>query len=313
MSQTCPNCGFVNRATNRFCSNCGVTLVSAPTAGDAAPTATPASDTQPVTYKVQTWDAPDAVIETPAVVPPEADVPSPPAFLPYGGYTPPAAKSPVAPSPVSPARSEGGMYAPYSTDAARKLETQKSQRSWLVPSVAAAGLLLVVLLVVGGILWLAPKNAVSTKSTDGSSSQSVPTGANDEETIKNVIKQSNDEQILAWRTLDTEVLKGTRTGQVLSENIQAVQELQSKKMFAIPVNKSLEFGEVKVDGDKATAKTVEVWTVTFYAKDDGKVVLATGPDTLQETYYLVKQDGKWLVSSLDILKVDTGTPTGNDS
>ena len=53
-----------------------------------------------------------------------------------------------------------------------------------------------------------------------------------------------------------------------------------------------------------------MWTVTFYTKSDGKIVLATGPDTLQETYYLVKQDGKWLVNSLDIQKENVpGTPS----
>jgi len=204
------------------------------------------------------------------------------------------------------------MYAPYSADAARKLEAQKPQRNWLVPSVIGAGVLLLVLLLLGGVLLLAPKNN-GTANSAGTNPQAVPQGATDEETIKNVIKQSNDEQITAWRNLDTEVLKGTRTGQVLDENIQAVQELQSKNMYAVPVNKSLEYGEIKVDGDKATAKTVEVWTVTFYSKSDDKVILATGPDTLEETYYLVKQNGKWLVNSLDIVKRDPGTPTGHDS
>ena len=203
------------------------------------------------------------------------------------------------------------MYAPYSADAARKLETQKPQRSWLVPSVIGAGVLLLVLLLLGGVLLFAPKNG-STNSA-GTGPQSAPQGATEEETIKNVIKQSNDEQITAWRNLDPEVLKGTRTGQVLDENIQAVQELQSKNMYAIPVNKSLDFGDIKVEGDNATAKTVEVWTVTFYSKSDDKVILATGPDTLEETYYLVKQDGKWLVKSLDIKKRDPGTPSGNES
>jgi hypothetical protein len=204
------------------------------------------------------------------------------------------------------------MYAPYSADVARKLETQKRQQPWLVPSVAAAGLLLLVLVVVGGILLFGPKNgsgnSASTTTPGNTNTQDVPAGTSDEEIIKSVIKQSNDEQIKAWQTLDIEVLKGTRTGQVLDENIQAVQDLKSKNMYAIPENKSLEFGEIKVDGDKATAKTVEVWTVTFYSKGDNKVVLATGPDTLRETYYFVKQEGKWMVSSLDIQQDGRSTP-----
>jgi hypothetical protein len=216
----------------------------------------------------------------------------------------------VAPPSGVPGRAEGGTYAPYSADVARKLEAQKPARSWLVPSVAAAAILLLLLLAVGAFLLLQPKNGNTAGNSVTTSGQNVPAGASDEDTIKAVIKQSNDEQITAWRTLDTEVLKGTRTGQVLTENIQAVQELQNKGMYAIPENKSLVYGEIKVNGDTATAKTVEVWTVTFYTKSDGKVVLATGPDTLQETYYLVKQNGKWLVNSLDIQKQNApGTPS----
>jgi hypothetical protein len=200
---------------------------------------------------------------------------------------------------------------------ARKLEAQKSQRSWLLPSVGAAALLLLVLILVGGYLLLQPKtgssgSSGSANSGTGNGQTATSASGSDEDTIKNVIKQSNDEQITAWRNLDTEVLKGTRTGQVLQDNVQAVQDLKNSNMYAIPVNKSIQFGEINVTGDTATAKTVEVWTVTFYSKDGNKVVNSTGPDTLYETYHLVKQDGKWLVSTLDIVQNPTpgapGTP-----
>ena len=212
-----------------------------------------------MTYVVRTWDAPEPAIAppVPSATEPGAAIPPPPAFVPYGGY---ASTSPgtaygtgagatVASSPVTAGRAEGGTYAPYSADAARKLETQKPARSWLIPSVAAAGLLLILLLAVGAFLLFQPKGGTTASNSTGTSGQSVPAGATDEDTIKAVIKQSNDEQITAWRTLDTEVLKGTRTGQVLTENIQAVQELQNKGMYAIPENKSLVYGEIKVTGD----------------------------------------------------------------
>lgn len=319
MSQTCPNCGFENRATNRFCSNCGDSLVP-PVPGSPEPGAgAPAAGTEPVTYKVQTWDA----SEQPAEPAEEEKVVAPPrpTFLPYGAFSsatpgsqtggygmstgaPTAPVTSVAPPPVSPSGTGGGTYAPYSPEVARKLEAQKPERSWLLPSVGAAAILLLVLIAVGGYLLLAPKNGSgSTDSSSATSGQSAPPASgSDADTIKNVIKQSNDEQITAWRNLDTDVLKGTRTGQVLQDNIQAVQDLKNSNMYAVPVNKSLQFGEINVNGDTATAKTVEVWTVTFYSKDGNKVVNSTGPDTLYETYHLVKQDGKWLVSTLDIVQ-----------
>jgi len=218
----------------------------------------------------------------------------------------------VSPPPVTPGGTGGGTYAPYSPEVARKLEAQKPERSWLLPSVGAAAILLLVLIAVGGYLLLAPKNSgSSTDNSSASGGQSAPPASgSDADTIKNVIKQSNDEQITAWRNLDTDVLKGTRTGQVLQDNIQAVQDLKNSNMYAVPLNKSLQFGEINVNGDTATAKTVEVWTVTFYSKDGNKVVNSTGPDTLYETYHLVKQDGKWLVSTLDIVQNPApGTPS----
>ncbi len=329
MSQTCSNCGFVNKATNRFCSNCGVTLVPAPGSDDTAQTASdastasassPAGTTEPVTYLVQTWDAPEpASVAAPAeeekvVAPPR------PTFVPYGSYSSTPSPSiasaystgasaiPVAPPPVSPGQGDGGMYAPYSPEAARRLEVQKPQRSWLLPSVGAAALLLLVLIVVGGFLLLSPGNNPTGPSTSAGNGQNAPAGSgSDQDTIKTVIKQSNDEQIAAWRNLDTSALGNTRTGQVLQDNIQAVQDLKNSGLYAIPVNKSLQYGAISVDGNTATAKTVEVWSVTFYSKGDNKVVNSTGPDTLYETYHLVKQNGKWLVSTLDI--VQNSTPT----
>lgn len=331
MSQTCPNCGSLNRATNRFCSNCGTPLV--PAAGNLAetPQTAPAGQGEPVTYVVQTWDAP-ASHEEPADE--EKVVASPrPTFLPYGGFLPTAstgqnsqgtgysgeptvAIAPAAPPPVTPDRSEGGAYSPYSPEVARRLETRKSNRSWLLPSVGAAAVLLAVLVLVGGYLLFSQNSGSSATDNHSAAGGSAATSdsGNDTDNIKKVIKQSNDEQITAWRNLDTEVLKGTRTGQVLQDNIQAVQELRDHGMYAIPVNKSLQFGEITVSGNTATAKTVEVWTVTFYSKNDNKVVNSTGPDTLYETYHLVKQDGKWFVSSLDIVPNSApATPGANNT
>src|ERR1700712_5244442 len=94
-SQTCPNCGWLNRASNRFCSNCGASMVpptSEPTTGESAESLAPRATTdaaasstdttanaatasafipsgsgagssstdptQPVTYVVQRWNSP---------------------------------------------------------------------------------------------------------------------------------------------------------------------------------------------------------------------------------------------------------------
>ena len=221
-----------------------------------------------------------------------------------------------------PQRGEGGTYVPYTPEVTKHLEGKTSARPWLIPSVIVGVVLLLIVGSVGGFLVLNGQKAgiplVTASPTDGptgqlstcaellSKSKSGGTVTDNEDGLKALICQSNNEQIQAWRELDTEVLKGTRTGQALSENIQAVQDLQNKEMYAVPDNKSIEFGEVVMNGDTATAKTVEVWTVIFYSKSDNRKVLSQGPDTLREVYHFVKVDGKWLINSVDIV---TGSPS----
>ena len=89
-----------------------------------------------------------------------------------------------------------------------------------------------------------------------------------------------------------------------------VQQLKLNGMYAIPVNVDLKFRKVKVTGDTATVQTKEVWTVTFYRESDNKKIESRGPDTLTETYYLVKQqDGKWLINKLTFDSENGVTPT----
>lgn len=122
----------------------------------------------------------------------------------------------------------------------------------------------------------------------------------EEEQLRETIRVSNDEQIKAWRDLDTEVLKGTRLGDVLKENIDMVEMLRQNNMYAVPVIQRLDFVDIKVNGDTATVRTIETWTVTFYNKDTKDVVQKNGPDTLHETYHMIKQNGKWMVRELEI-------------
>jgi hypothetical protein len=208
-------------------------------------------------------------------------------------------------------RGEGGTYLNYAPDVVRTLEEKRPERSWLIPAVVGLSVVLLALVVVAGYLWLSGRDNPGTAGTQPQLGQQQPSGSSEEEIIKQVIRQSNEEQIQAWRELNTEVLNGTRTGQVLQENIDAVEQLRSRGMYAVPVNHRLDFGKITINGDKATAETIEEWTVTFYQKSDDKVIDKDGPRTLAEVYYLVKQDGKWLIAQLDIRNVPEPTP-GSD-
>src|SRR5438270_11786415 len=111
MSQNCPNCGTLNSAAHRFCSNCGTRLSSPEDTTSAAPSGATDSSTaamlpfnspgqtqEPVTFAVQRWDS-DAASEPPPIASPQPPQPAPKA---YQLYTPGAS-----------ARREGFTYAPY--------------------------------------------------------------------------------------------------------------------------------------------------------------------------------------------------------
>ena len=127
-----------------------------------------------------------------------------------------------------------------------------------------------------------------------------------------MVRLSNDEQIKAWRDLDENILKGTRIGQVLTEQVDMVQQLRQNGMFAVPENVELTFLSVDVKGDTATVRTKEVWNVTFYRMADKKQIEKRGPDTLTETYTLTKHDDKWMISKLEFDEAKPSpTPGGN--
>ncbi|HET9494062.1 MAG TPA: zinc ribbon domain-containing protein [Chloroflexia bacterium] len=336
MSQQCPTCGFENRLTNRFCSNCGTALA---TASAAAPGATtpqhPAGQPSPgfmpppgeqaaenVAYRVQRWEGAEQPVvpppppEGPSFLPPpynppaesRAAVPPPP---PYAGARPETGRTAErASGPPSEMRGEGGTYLPYAAEVVRTLEEKRPERSWLVPAVVGLAVVLVVLVAVAGYLWLSGNGGDNTTAgiTTPGTGQQTTTSGSEVEIIKEVIRKSNDEQIQAWRELNTEVLTGTRTGQVLQENIDAVEQLRARNMYAVPVNHRIEFGKITINGDEATAETLEEWTVTFYRQSDDKVLEKDGPRLLSEVYFLVKVDGKWLISELVITDAPEPTP-----
>jgi hypothetical protein len=198
-------------------------------------------------------------------------------------------------------RMQGGAFAPYEGGAVRQLERQGSQRAWLMP-VLIAGIAALVLLSLGGAYLLLNRQQASTVNV-----------AQEEALLKETVRVSNDEQIKAWRDLDTEILKGTRVGNVLQENIDMIEMLKQNNMYAVPVIERLDFVDVKVNGNTATVRTIETWSVTFYNRDTKAVVQKNGPDTLHETYYMVKQNGKWMVSDLEIEEQEKPDAPGSTS
>jgi hypothetical protein len=179
-----------------------------------------------------------------------------------------------------------------------------------MPVIVVSALLLVLLAGTTLYLLLSPRNASSTspdpRELGATSACPLAQRPTPEDEVKHRVCISNEEQIKALRDLDTEILKGSRTGQALEENIGLVEHLRKQHLYGEPVNLQLDILEVKIDGDQATVKTYEEWTVTFYNRSDNKVVQTRGPDKYNETYHLVKADGKWLIERVDFVALTPG-------
>jgi len=342
MTKTCPNCFSPNVETNKFCFNCGTPLAAV---AASTPPASPGAET-PAGGPGQLWGPPPTsyVVKTTS----DAEVPSgdpqaptmPMSTLapsPSGGAPTPTqyfasegASGQVGPStgyqgyvPGASSRKEGAAYMPYSAGSAATLDKPKESRSFLMPIIIGAGAVLVVLAIFSG--WLVFNNnnkqpannpvaagqSPSPVPTAAAQATKVPANAPETDKVKEVIVNSNNEQIQAWRDLNSDILKGTRTGQVLTEQQQMVQQLKDNNMYAIPVNVELTFLDAKVNGDTATVRTKEVWNVTFFRKADNKKIESRGPDTLTETYSLIKDKatGKWLINKLVFDSENGMTPT----
>jgi len=223
-------------------------------------------------------------------------------------------------------RRDTGTFLPYAAAGAAGVDKPKDQRAWLIPVIIGAAVVLLGLVLLSAYLVIS--NRTSTPTTAGAPTQSngpaggpvanpneslmaepsptaLPPNASDEDKLREVIYRSNENQILSWENLDTEVLKKNYTGPALDENISQVQELKQQGMYAKPKNQKLEILDVKATGDQAIAHTQEEWVVTFYNKADNKQI-SQQSYSLSETYHFVKQDGTWYINKLDI--PDT-TPT----
>ncbi|MEO6457416.1 MAG: zinc-ribbon domain-containing protein [Chloroflexia bacterium] len=273
MSQTCAQCGMPIKEGYRFCSNCGAS------AGDASQS--PALHAQVDVSEQVALD--EQVVAPPTLYGPQTPMP------------PPSARNagPSRAATMRPDPKEGGMYVPYGTEAETHLESVGSPRSRVMPVIVVAAVLLLGLAALTAYLLISPKPNTVVASCD------LPVSPTEEDRVKQAVCLSNEEQIKAWRDLDVEVLKGTRTGEVLTENIEYVEDLKKRNLYAVPVLGSLEIREVKITGDTATVRTIETWSVTFHNRQDKSVVETKPPETLAETYHMVKQNGKWLVERLD--------------
>jgi hypothetical protein len=107
--------------------------------------------------------------------------------------------------------------------------------------------------------------------------------------IQQVIRQVDDAQIQAMMTNDPQVMAATATPEFYQEQVINNQDLLDGGVTDIKLV-NLEWGQINVNGNSATATVWETWTTTF---NDGR----TDQSRDRNIYTLVLDNGTWKVSS----------------
>jgi len=333
----CPTCQSNNPAYARFCATCGTPF----TEGEAglvaeAASATPLPTGQQFAGPVAPVDAPfiskrntdklaDRDQPAPVFVPPSLEAsfgPLPASSLVDGGLGPNPtylASQPTQPYQPYPAQAPQGSYQPaLSSFDAQPVQLYQPAQVGRSNFGLWVGLLLLLLVVLGSLagyliigkdtatlVAVAPASS-ATPAALPTTNQSVVTlgdGAKgtDKQVIVKLINDSNAAQTQAMRTLDGAALKQFYSGDEYDKNNKILETLRTNDAYAIQKLEKIKINDVTIDGDKATAHTVEVWSRDIYTSA-GKLVKSEAAQTLHETYTCVKQNGKWLVSVVDIVE-----------
>ena len=118
-----------------------------------------------------------------------------------------------------------------------------------------------------------------------------------EAAIKQAIQKGDESQARAIATGDQTVMQGSATDAYYQESVKGNQDLLAGGVKSIQLDK-IEWGQITVSGDVATATAYESWT-TEYA--DG----TTEQSRDLNVYALTRQGGSWLILSDDHPQAET--------
>ncbi|MBI4214213.1 MAG: hypothetical protein HY534_07895 [Chloroflexi bacterium] len=144
------------------------------------------------------------------------------------------------------------------------------------------------ILVSTGRFQLSPPPPAPPES--GTVAVAAPAGST-EAAIQQLIIRGNRQQERAIALRDSSPMRETSTDAYYREVERANREMLDGGVTRIELI-SLDWGEVTVRGDSATATTWETWTVTF---DDG----STGQSRDRNVYGLVRSSGAWRIEADD--------------
>ena len=119
----------------------------------------------------------------------------------------------------------------------------------------------------------------------------VTADAPTQQAIQDVIKKLDEAQAQAIATNDPNVMAATATPEFYQEQVATNQDLVANGVTEVKLI-NLEWGQITVAGNTATATVYETWSTTF---DDGTTEQARD----RNVYTLVQDNGAWKVQADD--------------
>jgi hypothetical protein len=185
-------------------------------------------------------------------------------------------------------------------------------------AVGLIGLGAVLLLLAVGLLivWAVlrpdtPRSAARPAGGVPGATTAVP--GNLDSAVRAAVDASNRAQIEALHKVDATPLQGVVTGRALEDNLQILANLQRTRSYAVSTLDHIDYQPAKqVDADHATIRTVESWTTLYYRQGTDQLTNRQQSTGLQEIYYLVRQNGQWIVEQIDI-RDPSATPAPNNT
>jgi hypothetical protein len=159
----------------------------------------------------------------------------------------------------------------------------------------------------------APRSAAQPGGTRPAASAATPVAGDFDSAIRAAVDASNRAQIAALRQVDATPLQGVVIGRALDDNLQILANLQRTRSYAVSTLDHIDYQPARpVDADHATIRTVESWTTIYYRQGTDQLVGRQQSTGLQEIYYLVRQNGQWVVEQIDI-RDPNATPAPNNT
>jgi ketosteroid isomerase-like protein len=137
----------------------------------------------------------------------------------------------------------------------------------------------------------APNPRLATPSVAGAAA-GAPADAATQQAIQDVIRKVDDEQSQAIATKDQTVMAPTATPEFFAQQVANNQDLVDNGVTEVKLL-NMEWGQITVNGNSATATVYETWSTTF---DDGTTEQARD----RNVYTLVQNSaGSWIVQADD--------------